>query len=202
MEDDDLLVEGMKLLLEQVESEVDRAESEHQRLVEALTMARARLDALNTKRKKIVAALSAKALVKLPPGTATAARPMAFGGGTSLPMPLPLPILQPGQNRRAWRTDVTRRIENLLRPGRAMVTRAIFEELVAQNVDFGGIKNPLHRLVQIMSETPHLQADRKHGWRLTSPPFPSIDSAALPDVTQQVPVELDPPQKGEDDDEL
>ncbi|BEP61265.1 hypothetical protein GmRootV213_18190 [Variovorax sp. V213] len=208
MADEDIVVEGMQLLLQQVEGEVARAEADHQRLVEAVTLARARVDALLAKRHKIVAALSAKALIELQPtspstppiSAATAAailigRPMLFGGGP----PTSSPMQQVFQSRRAWRADVIRRIENLLRPGRPLATKAIFDELSAQNVDFSGIKNPLHRLVQIMSETPHLHSDRKLGWSLASAPFPSIDNAALAPTAQQDLAENDVPQKGDDD---
>lgn len=207
MADEDILVEGMQLLLQQVEGDVVRAEADHQRLVEAETLARARVDALVAKRRKIVEALSAKALVALPATSATtqlfpvaalATRPMVFGGGP----PSASPMQQAFQSRRAWRADVIRRIENLLRPGRPLTTKTIFEELSAQSVDFSGIKNPLHRLVQIMSETPHLHSDRKLGWSLAATPFPAIDDAALPNSTQPGSTETAPPQEGEVDDEL
>jgi hypothetical protein len=76
-----------------------------------------------------------------------------------------------------------------------LVTKAIFEELSAQGVDFNGIKNPLHRLVQIMSETEHFHADRKHGWSLSSAPYPSLDDSALFDAPEQVGPE-EPTAKG------
>jgi enoyl reductase-like protein len=185
MADDEIFIEGMRLLLQHVEEELTRAESDHQRLVEAVTLARAKVDALEAKRNKIVAALTAKA-EELPAAvdassTATAViarRPLTFGRADPA-WTLPGSTSREPQTRRAWRSDLVRRIENLLRPGRPLATRTIFEELVAQGVDFDGIKNPVHRLVQIMSETQHFHADRKQGWSLSSAPFPSIDNAAL-----------------------
>lgn len=198
MANEDIFIEGMQLLLQQVEEELARAETDQQRLVEALTLAQSRVDQLAAKRNKIVAALTAKAeaIQEYAPTAATAqfaTRPIRLaGGGPSWPLPplplltlppLPVPPEQP-QSRRTWRADVVRRIENLLRPGRPLATKNIFYELSAQGVDFNGIKNPLHRLVQIMSETAHFHADRKHGWSLSAAPYPSLDDSALSDASE------------------
>lgn len=204
MANEDIFIEGMQLLLQQVEDELARAETDHHRLVEAVTLAQSRVDLLAAKRKKIVAALTAKAeaIQEYVPAVAVATvpriprRPITFaGGGPSWPLPAsPIPSEQL-LSRRAWRADVVRRIENLLRPGRPMVTKAIFEELAAQGVDFNGVKNPLHRLVQIMSETEHFHSDRKHGWSLSSAPYPALDDSALFDTPEQAGPE-EPPAKG------
>ncbi len=98
-----------------------------------------------------------------------------FSAQMALPATQVMTFTSEAPTRREWRADIQQRVYRLLRDGRYMSTIEIFAELTAQAVDFTGVRNPTHRLVQILSAAPKIMASRSKGWSMESLDFPSID---------------------------
>lgn len=177
----DLFVEGLRLLLNSATAERAAAKDEHERMVHAAGIAAQRVRGLDQKIIHIKAAIEQMDLTT--------------GQAGALPI-LPLPALPPlnpecsdaaaadaapadagssdATSARKWREDIVRRVENMLTGGFQLSTSAIYTELIRQNINFRDLKNPQHRLVQILSTHPQFLSDRRNGWSLSGLSFPSI----------------------------
>lgn len=70
---------------------------------------------------------------------------------------------------RNWKQEILKRLEVLLANGERSTASNLYAALEAEGVDFTGISNPTHRLVQIMSADARFEASRAEGWGLVAP---------------------------------
>lgn len=162
----EIYLEGLRLLVRSVEAERDEAIAERDQV---LAVVGQRIAALDHKLSIIRNMLEG--------GSATP--PAAIRAHQVLESVTQVAQVGVGVSPRKWREDVVRRVGNLLAGGLQMRTDAIYAELRAQGVDFRDLANPQRRLLQILSQDPQFQADRKLGWSLAREPFPSIQASAL-----------------------
>jgi hypothetical protein len=96
---------------------------------------------------------------------------------------------QRNRRNRLWKSEVIEKLVSKLSDGRRATALELHAALEADGVDFRGIFNPVHRIVQIMSADSRFEANRAEGWGLVDQANGTNndnDSASPPDSVEDL----------------